>query len=588
MMDVRNTGEQLPMLASGRETVVNIASTMVDLARSLPDGISALHDVLADLAAGFPDVARQLASAIERQLTPVERGELAAAGPAPGAARDANPATRQAAAPDSAASYIVRRGDTLSDIAAANGTDWQTLARVNSLANPDLLQVGQRLTIPGGAPAMAQRGTGEAASPAPAGSAAPSGGAAGVSAAGLDAIFRREAQAGVSNRAHWPGGASGVTLGPGYDLKGRTAESVVADLTAIGVDRAAAQQIARGAGLSGAAARDFAAANRGTVNLTPAQETALLGRTVAPYAEAVRAQVKVPLNQNQFDALVSFAYNIGTNGFEGSTTLRRLNAGDYAGAAEAMRMWNKSDGAVVQGLVNRRDAEVRQFNTPAGPAAQPRETAPGAPAPAGRAPAAANDFAARIEASGDAQARADFAAGRKVVVALRTDTNVAANDNGRYDDRIAVVWRDAGGQVQVREFAGNTEPSGQYRFDGAKGSRGYGVDMNGDGRADLGRIEAGTYRYTQQSDQFLGNTYFRPDRTTPAQRDTNGDGRFDANDRNGRDATGAGRSMLIHQGGANNTWSAGCQTLAGADFNAFVAALGGQRSFSYVLVNANP
>jgi hypothetical protein len=253
-------------------------------------------------------------------------------------------------------------------------------------------------------------------------------------------------------------------------------------------------------------------------------------------------------------------------------------------------MWNKSDGAVMQGLVNRREAEVRQFNTPAGPATQARETAPAAaPAtdPATRAPAAANDFAAQIAANGDAQARADFAAGRKVVVALRTDTNVAANDNGRYDDRIAVVWRDASGQVNVREFAGNTEPSGQYRFDGAKGNRGYGVDMNGDGRPDLGRIQAGSYRYTQQSDQFLGNTYFRPDRTTPAERDTNGDGRFDRNDRNGLDASGAGRSMLIHQGGASNTWSAGCQTMAGADFNAFVSALGGQRSFSYVLANAN-
>lgn len=577
VIDVRNTGAQ-PLASGLNPTIAGLANGLVDIARGLPGGIAALGDALGDLAARLPEVARQLASAIEAQLSPVERGQMAAA-------QSTGAPTPRPAAEPSPSTYTVRRGDTLSEIANANGTDWQTLARVNNLRDPDMLQVGQRLTIPGAPRAdVSPAGTPATAATAP----SPAGGtaASGVSAAGLDAIFRREAQAGVSNRPHWPGGASGVTLGPGYDLKGRTPDSVVADLTAIGVDRGAAQQIARGAGLSGAAARDFAAANRSTVNLTATQETALLGRTVAPYADAVRAQVRVPLNQNQFDALVSFAYNIGTGGFEGSTTLRRLNAGDYAGAADAMRMWNKSDGAVVQGLVNRREAEVRQFNTPGAPAVQPRETAPAAPTP--RAPASTNDFAARIEASGDAQARADFAAGRKVVVALRTDTNVAANDNGRYDDRIAVVWRDAAGQVQVREFAGNTEPSGQYRFDGAKGSRGYGVDMNGDGRPDLGRIEAGSYRYTQQSDQFLGNTYFRPDRTTPAQRDTNGDGRFDASDRNGRDATGAGRSMLIHQGGAGNTWSAGCQTLAGADFNAFVAALGGQRSFSYVLANANP
>lgn len=111
--------------------------------------------------------------------------------------------------------------------------------------------------------------------------------------------------------------------------------------------------------------------------------------------------------------------------------------------------------------------------------------------------------------------------------------------------------------------------------------------MNGDGRQDLGRIQAGSYRYTQQADRFLGNTYFRPDRTTPAERDTNGDGRFDSRDVSRLDRSGAGRSMLIHQGGASNTWSAGCQTLASRDFNAFVAALGGQRSFSYVLVDAN-
>ncbi len=562
MPEIQSVAAQPRQAVLDGNDIASLAAGLLDLARSLPGGVSALAGVLAELGGRLPDLARQLGTLVERQMTPVERGQLAAASAPP---------------PPASASHVVRSGETLSSIAAANNTDWQSLARANGLANPDLIRPGQRLVIPGRTEAAAPT------KPLP-NAAAPSSG--GVSSPGMTAIFNREAQAGVSNRLHWPGGASGVTLGPGYDLKGRSAASVVADLTAIGLDHGAAAQVARGVGLSGAAAREFAAANRGAVNLTAAQETALLSRTVAPYAEAVRASVRVPLNQNQFDALVSFAYNIGTAGFEGSSTLRRLNAGDAAGAADAMRLWNKSDGAVNQGLVNRREQEVRQFNTPAAAAIAPEAARPSAPARP--ATPAANDFAAQIATHGDAQARADFAAGRKVVVALRTDTNVASNDNGRYDDRIAVVWRDASGQVNVREFAGNTEPSGQYRYDGAKGSRGYGVDMNGDGRPDLGRIQAGSYRYTQQADRFLGNTYFRPDSTTPAQRDTNGDGRFDASDRNGLDRTGAGRSMLIHQGGASNTWSAGCQTLAGADFNSFVAALGGQRSFSYVLVNANP
>ena len=110
--------------------------------------------------------------------------------------------------------------------------------------------------------------------------------------------------------------------------------------------------------------------------------------------------------------------------------------------------------------------------------------------------------------------------------------------------------------------------------------------MNGDGKMDLGRLQAGTIRYTQQAGNFLGNTFFRATQTQVAERDTNQDGCFTAADANRIDSKGAGTSMLIHQGGATNTWSAGCQTLPKAQFNDFVAALGGQRAFSYVLVNA--
>jgi lysozyme len=57
------------------------------------------------------------------------------------------------------------------------------------------------------------------------------------------------------------------------------------------------------------------------------------------FEAAVRESVKVKVSGNEFDALVSLAFNIGINGFRGSTVVRRLNAGDRRGAADAFRMW---------------------------------------------------------------------------------------------------------------------------------------------------------------------------------------------------------------------------------------------------------
>jgi len=57
--------------------------------------------------------------------------------------------------------------------------------------------------------------------------------------------------------------------------------------------------------------------------------------------EAVTTSVRVPLNQNQYDALYSLCFNIGASAFKGSTVVKKLNAGDYAGAADAILMWNK-------------------------------------------------------------------------------------------------------------------------------------------------------------------------------------------------------------------------------------------------------
>lgn len=77
--------------------------------------------------------------------------------------------------------------------------------------------------------------------------------------------------------------------------------------------------------------------------------------------EAVNRLVTVPLNQSQFDALVSFVYNLGPGALQKSTLLKRLNAGDYPGAAEEFMRWVKAGGKKLTGLVRRRAAERALF-----------------------------------------------------------------------------------------------------------------------------------------------------------------------------------------------------------------------------------
>lgn len=79
------------------------------------------------------------------------------------------------------------------------------------------------------------------------------------------------------------------------------------------------------------------------------------------FEAAVNSAVKVPLSQNQFDALVSLAYNIGEAAFKGSTLLKKLNAKDYQGAADQFPRWNRGGGQVMKGLVRRRAAERELF-----------------------------------------------------------------------------------------------------------------------------------------------------------------------------------------------------------------------------------
>ena len=80
-------------------------------------------------------------------------------------------------------------------------------------------------------------------------------------------------------------------------------------------------------------------------------------------AEAcINTNVRVDLNQNQYDSLVDFAYNIGNGAFKQSTLLQLLNQGDFTNAALQFVRWDKAAGQVVAGLLRRRQAETELFN----------------------------------------------------------------------------------------------------------------------------------------------------------------------------------------------------------------------------------
>jgi lysozyme len=78
-----------------------------------------------------------------------------------------------------------------------------------------------------------------------------------------------------------------------------------------------------------------------TATLTDEEVEELLRSDLKWCSEAVEGAVKVPLQQAQFDALYSLCFNIGGTAFKNSTVVRKLNAGDYQGAADAILMWNK-------------------------------------------------------------------------------------------------------------------------------------------------------------------------------------------------------------------------------------------------------
>lgn len=100
------------------------------------------------------------------------------------------------------------------------------------------------------------------------------------------------------------------------------------------------------------------------LTITEAQGSAFLASALDKFSAQIKPLIAHPISENQWAACLSLAYNIGPGAFGKSTVLRKINAGDMAGAADAILLWNKAGGNVLNGLVRRRAAERELFLTP--------------------------------------------------------------------------------------------------------------------------------------------------------------------------------------------------------------------------------
>lgn len=100
------------------------------------------------------------------------------------------------------------------------------------------------------------------------------------------------------------------------------------------------------------------------VTVTEEEAEDLLEKTMEKFGEQIKPFITAPINNNEYGAFLSLAYNIGPGAFKKSSALRLFNAGDKAGAAKALLMWNKAGGKVLPGLTRRREAEKKLFLKP--------------------------------------------------------------------------------------------------------------------------------------------------------------------------------------------------------------------------------
>jgi len=115
------------------------------------------------------------------------------------------------------------------------------------------------------------------------------------------------------------------------------------------------------------------------MTITEAEAETYLVKALESFAAKIRPKITALINGNEFGAFLSLAYNIGPGAFAKSSALRKFNAGDKAGAANAILLWNKAGGKFMKGLERRRAAERRLFLTPD---AKPLASKPVADSPA--------------------------------------------------------------------------------------------------------------------------------------------------------------------------------------------------------------
>jgi GH24 family phage-related lysozyme (muramidase) len=241
-----------------------------------------------------------------------------------------NPTANRSELAGSGKDYTVRSGDTLSEIAQKLGLLLRDLIAANpQIRDPNLIRSGQQLNLPGAvAPAAA----------ANAGASAPQQSAQGLglSQRGLDLIKGFE---GLRLKAYQD--SAGVwTIGYGHTSGVRPGQQI-----------------------------------------SQAQAEQYLRSDVKWAEQAVRDNVKVPISQQQFDALTSFTFNLGAGALKDSTLLKKLNQGNYAGAQAEFGKWVHAGGQRLEGLVRRRAEEARLFggSAPAPGAAAPTPAAPSSP-----------------------------------------------------------------------------------------------------------------------------------------------------------------------------------------------------------------
>lgn len=268
--------------------------------------------------------------------------------------------------------YTVQSGDTLSGIARTYNTTVAALMAVNpSITDANKIRVGQQITLPdaGGQASQANQAsqgggvqgggkqTGDVSTSADATSSSSSSSSTSSSGQGSNGSngIREINQAGLNLIKQYEGLVDGDKSTVNYD-----AYMDPVGIWTIGYGHAIVYQ---GKFLKGA--ENTALARQlypGGITLQQAED--LLRADVLNTCRDVQSVVRVPLNDNQFAALVSFTYNLGIGNLKNSTLLKKLNAGDYAGAAAEFPKWNKAGGQVLAGLTKRRAAEQALFLQP--------------------------------------------------------------------------------------------------------------------------------------------------------------------------------------------------------------------------------